>query len=177
MASELLVSAAGPDLWRDNVWDRLLDSLEERCVIPIVGPDLRLVDVDGTPTLLDHFIATQLAATYDVPEHHLPAERPLHHVVCHLLRHNHNRDDIAYDIFQIMRKVEFAPSEPLRQLAEITHFNLFVSTTFDSLLEKAINEARFANAPETAVITYSPKKVEDLRESKEKLARPTVYYL
>jgi hypothetical protein len=76
-----------------------------------------------------------------------------------------------------MKESAFRPSKPLRQLAEITDFNLFVSTTFDSLLEKAINEVRFAGAPGTLSIAYSPKRVDDLPSSKEKLTKPTVYYL
>ena len=76
-----------------------------------------------------------------------------------------------------MKEAAFRPSKPLRQLAEITDFNLFVSTTFDSLLEKAINEVRFGDAPGTLSIAYSPKRVDDLPSSKEKLDRPTVYYL
>ena len=76
-----------------------------------------------------------------------------------------------------MKEASFRPSKSLRQLAEITDFNLFVSTTFDSLLEKAINEVRFGGTPGTMSIAYSPKRVDDLPASKEKLAKPTVYYL
>ena len=76
-----------------------------------------------------------------------------------------------------MKEAAFRPSKALRQLAEITDFNLFVSTTSDSLLEKAINEVRFGDTPGTACISYSPKKVDDLPSSKEKLTRPTVYHL
>ena len=177
MAQNLQASAAAPDLWRENVWDRLLDSLDERCVIPVVGPDLLQTEVNGASVLLDSYIAGRLAANYGLPADDLPAERPLNNVVCRLLRQNHNRDDIAYDIFQLMKKGVFPPSRPLRQLAEITHLNLFVSTTFDSLLEKAINETRFGNAAETLTISYSPKRVVDLPTNKDQLTRPTVYHL
>ena len=77
-----------------------------------------------------------------------------------------------------MKEADLQPSRPLRQLAEITDFNLFVSTTFDSLLEKAINQVRFGGTVRAlAAITYSPKKVDDLPSAKEKLAKPTVYHL
>ena len=36
---------------------------------------------------------------------------------------------------------------------------------------------RFAGAPGAASIAYSPKRVEDLPSGKDKLAKPTVYYL
>ena len=57
MTQELLASETAPELWKDNIWDRLLDSLHERSVIPIVGPDLLQVEIDGTTTSLDQYIA------------------------------------------------------------------------------------------------------------------------
>jgi hypothetical protein len=177
MTQDQLTSEAAPELWRDNIWDRLLDSLDERSVIPIVGPDLLHVEVDGTTTLFDQFIARRLAQTYRLPGDDLPAERALNAVVCQLFRLRKDRYGICDDIFQIMKEADLQPSRPLRQLAEITDFNLFVSTTFDSLLEKAINHVRFSGAPVTSAIAYSPKRVNDLPAAKEKLAKPTVYYL
>ena len=177
MTPDLIASESAPELWKDNIWDRLLDSLSERSVIPIVGPDLLHVEIDGTTTLLDRYIARRLALTYQLPADNLPAEKPLNHVVCQLLRLRKDRYGICDDLFQIMKEAAFRPSRSLRQLAEITDFNLFVSTTFDSLLEKAINEVRYGNTPGTQSIAYSPRKVDDLPSGKEKLGRATVYYL
>jgi hypothetical protein len=171
------VEAAPPELWRDNIWDRLLDSLSERSVIPIVGPDLLQVEIDGTTTLLDHYLARRLALIYRLSLDDLPPERALNYVVCQLTSLRKDRFAICDDIFQIMKEANFRPSKPLRQLAEITDFNLFVTTTFDSLLEKAINEARFGNAPGAVSIAYSPKRVDDLPTTKDKLTKPTVYHL
>jgi hypothetical protein len=168
---------AAPELWKDSIWDRLLDSLDERSVIPIVGPDLLQVEMDGASLRLDLCLARRLATISHLPLDNLPAERPLNFVVCQLLRQGKDRISICDDIYQIMKETDFRPSQTLRQLAEITAFNLFVTTTFDSLLEKTINEARFANNQGTQPISYSPKRVDDLPTSKEKLTRPVVYYL
>ena len=65
----------------------------------------------------------------------------------------------------------------LRQLAEITHFDLFVTTTFDGFLEQAINEVRFGGAQSTEVIAYVPNRVADLPVEREQLQRPVVYHL
>jgi hypothetical protein len=177
MTPDVQIPEAAPELWKDNIWDRLLDSLDERSVIPIVGPDLLQLELDGTTVLLDQYVARRLALTSKLPADDLPAERSLNYVVCQLLRLRKDRYGICDDIFQIMKEANFKPSRPLRQLAEITDFNLFVSTTFDSLLEKAINEVRFGNAAGTLSIAYSPKRVDDLPSGKEKLPRPTVYSL
>jgi hypothetical protein len=177
MTQDLLKPEAAPELWKDNIWDRLLDALDERSVIPIIGPDLLHVEVDGIATRIDLHVAHRLALTYQLPADNLPAEKPLNYVVCQLLHQGKDRYGVCDDIFQIMKEADPRPSKALVQLAEITDFNLFVSTTFDSLLEKAINEVRFVNSKGTLSISYSPKTTYDLPSSKDKLTRPTVYYL
>ena len=62
-------------------------------------------------------------------------------------------------------------------LAAITDFDLFVSTTFDSLLESAINLERFDGAPSTEVLSYAPNRVADLPSERDRLQRPVVYHL
>src|SRR6202008_2986924 len=71
----------------------------------------------------------------------------------------------------------FAPPLALKRLAAITDFDLFVSTTFDSLLEEAVNSVRFAGARSTEVLSYAPNRVTDLPAERERLTRPTVYHL
>ena len=65
----------------------------------------------------------------------------------------------------------------LRHLAAITDFDLFVTTTFDSLLESAINLERFGGAPSTEVLSYAPNRVADLPSERDQLPRPVVYHL
>lgn len=177
MSPASLAIESAPELWNDNIWDRLLDSLDEHCVIPIVGPDLLYVEFDGETVLLEQFVARRLAQMNGIAEESLPVDRPLNYVVYQLIRHRKDRYGICDDILQIMKAASFQPSRTLRQLAEITDFNLFVSTTFDSLLEQAINEVRFGNAPGAVSISYSPRRPDDLPCAKSKLARPTVYHL
>jgi len=62
----------------------------------------------------------------------------------------------------ILREATFASPLALRQLAQITDFDLFVTTTFDSFLEQAINAERFHGAQSTEVIGYAPNRVADL---------------
>jgi hypothetical protein len=65
----------------------------------------------------------------------------------------------------------------LRQLAQITDFDLFVTTTFDPLLELAVNTERFGGAQSTEVIAYAPNRVSDLPSEREHLQRPVVYHM
>ena len=71
----------------------------------------------------------------------------LNDVVCCYLGQRGRREEAYTRLRSIMREVQFAPPPALRQLAQITDFDLFVSTTFDPLLEQAINLERFGGEP------------------------------
>ncbi len=161
----------------DDVWDDLLNYIEEKRVIPIVGPELLKVETENGPRLLLEWLAEKLAARLNVETASLPQPLALNDVVCAYLA-NHGRREEAYTRLRtIMREAAFAPPLPLRQLAEITDFNLYVSMTFDPLLEMAINQVRFGGAANTEVIAYAPNRVVDLPVERDDLQRPVVYHL
>ncbi|HVZ66284.1 MAG TPA: toll/interleukin-1 receptor domain-containing protein [Lacunisphaera sp.] len=163
--------------FNDDVWDDLLNYIEEKRVIPIIGPELLRVDTDGGPRLLMEWLAEKLAARLNVATAGLAQPLELNDVVCAYLA-NHGRREEAYTrLRSIMREANFAPPIPLRQLAEITDFNLYVSTTFDPLLEQAINAVRFGGTANTEVIAYAPNRVADLPVERDDLQRPVVYHL
>jgi hypothetical protein len=161
----------------DDVWEDLLNYIEEKRVIPIVGPELLKVDTEKGPQLLIVWLAEKLAARLGVDVSLLAQPLELNDVVCAYLV-NHGRREEAYTRLRtIMREAAFAPPLPLRQLAEITDFNLYVSMTFDPLLEQAINQVRFGGAANTEVIAYAPNRVADLPVERDDLQRPVVYHL
>ena len=86
------------------------------------------------------------------------------------------REEAYTRLRSILRDVHFVPP-PASQLAQITDFDLYVTTTFDPLLEQAINAERFGGAQSTEVIAYAPNRVADLPTEREQLQRPVVYHL
>ncbi len=161
----------------DDAWDDLLNFIEERRVIPILGPELLKVDTDQGPRLLYDWIAERLAARLNVNTAHLPEHYTLNDVVCWFLADRGRREEAYTRLRSVMREVSFATPPALRQLAQITDFNLYVSTTFDSLLEQALNEQRHAGQPGCDVLAYAPNRVVDLATDREHLSRPTIYHL
>lgn len=161
----------------EDSWDDLLNYIEEKRVIPILGPELLRVATESGPRLLYDWIAEKLAARLSIRAGSLPESYNLNDVVCAYLAARGRREDAYTRIRSILRETTFAPSEPLRQLAEITDFDLFVTTTFDSLLEQAINEVRFAGVQSTEVVAYAPNRVTDLSTERAQLSRPVVYHL
>ena len=167
-----------PDATLDeDAWDDLLSFIEERRVIPIVGPELLMVATDERPRLLYDWIAERLAAKLGVDTRRLPQPYTLNDVVCWFLADRGRREEAYVRLRAVLKDASFEPPAALRQLASITDFDLFVSTTFDPLLETAINLERFGGAPSTDVIGYTPNRVSDLPAERDRLTRPLVYHL
>jgi len=161
----------------DAAWDDLLSFIEDRRVIPIVGPELLLVSTERGPRLLHDWVAEKLAGRLNVDTAELPQPYTLNDVVCWFLAARGRREEAYVRLRSIVKDANFEPPLALRRLAAITDFDLFVSTTCDSLLEAAINLERFAGAASTDVLSYAPNRVVDLPSERDRLQRPLVYHL
>jgi hypothetical protein len=168
----LLHSALDEDAWED-----LLSFIEERRVIPIVGPELLQVETDQGPRLLYDWLAEKLARRLNVDVSQLPQPYTLNDVVCWFLGARGRREEAYVRLRGIIKDAAFEPPLALRQLAAIPEFDLYVTTTFDPLLETAVNLERFGGAASTEVLAYSPNRVVDLPTERDRLQRPVVYHL
>ena len=161
----------------DDAWEDLLSFIEDRRVIPIVGPELLLVETDQGPRLLYDWLAEKLARRLNVDVSQLPQPYTLNDVVCWFLGARGRREEAYVRLRGILKDAAFEPPLALRQLASIPEFDLFVTTTFDPLLEAAVNLERFGGAASTEVLSYSPNRVSDLPTERDRLQRPVVYHL
>jgi len=175
--STVSVPALSSSTLDDDAWDDLLNFIEERRVIPIVGPELLMVATDRGPRLLHDWVAEKLAARLNVNTTELPQPYTLNDVVCWFLANRGRREEAYVRLRSIIKDANFEPPQALRKLASITDFDLFVSTTFDSLLESAINLERSGGTPSTDVLSYAPNRVTDLPSERDRLQRPLVYHL
>src|SRR5579872_3572047 len=161
----------------DDGWDDLLSFIEERRVIPIVGPELLQVNTEQGPRLLYSWLAERLAARLNVDPRALPQPFTLNDVVCFFLAQRGRREEAYVRLRGILKDAHIEPPRALRRLAAITDFDLFVTTTFDPLLESALNLERFGGAETTEVLAYAPNRVVDLPCERDRLQRPVVYHL
>ena len=161
----------------DDAWDDLLSFIEERRVIPIVGPELLMIPTERGPRLLYDWAAEKLITRLNVNAADLPQPYTLNDVVCLFLAARGRREEAYVRLRSIIKDANFEPPAALRHLAAIADFDLFVSTTADSLLENAINLERFGGAPSTEVLAYAPNRVTDLPMERDRLQRPLVYQL
>jgi hypothetical protein len=161
----------------DDAWDDLLSFIEEKRVIPIVGPELLRVTTEQGPQQLYDWLARKLAGKLGVDVSLLPQPYTLNDVVCWFLSGRGRREEAYVRLRGILKDANFEPPAALRRLAAITDFDLYVTTTFDGLLETAINAERFGGVASTDVISYAPNRVSDLPSERDRLARPVVYHL
>lgn len=166
-----------PTDFSPDAWDDLLNHIEERRVIPILGPALLTVETEDGPMNLHAWLAPRLAARLGLSPAELPAAPTLNDVIVRFLARHGRREDAYTRLRSILRETPFNPPTALRQLAEITDFDLFVTTTFDTLLQDALDVVRFNGLRTTESIAYAPNKIADLPTERDRLARPVVYHL
>lgn len=123
-------------------WQDLLYAIEEGKVVPIVGRDLLIVDTAEGPQPFHRIVASRLADELGSRTDLLPPDFDTNDVAClnkDLLK---NPADLNRAVNRILRSLVFEPPEPLKILAEIPPFQLFISTTVDTLLEDAVAQVR-----------------------------------
>ena len=136
-------------------WSKLLQSIAKGVVIPIVGRDLLRIEIEGKSHLLYEYLAQRLAKELEVDDCG-PCSSIDQVVAAYLNASRRNsRDDVNVKTFEILSELRDAQGrlpvpEPLRKLATIDPLRLFVSTTVDSLLARALE------APADHVFAYAP---------------------
>jgi len=153
---------------QEGFWDNLLDYIQDRTVIPVIGSELVTVREDDRDVPLYRWIAQRLAGDLELSAE-LPESFGLNDVVSMHLRRRGEREELYPRIHRMLRNAALTPSAALRTLAGIPGFDLFISLTFDSLLADAIGGAQ--------QIAYSPNTVRDLACPKAELRQPVVFHL
>ncbi len=169
-------------MWEDDAWDDLLTAIREQNVVPIIGPDLIIVEADGVSETLEHFVARRLTASLPWSG---PVPQPgatLNQVASSFIRltadPERQRKTVSREIERLLRETEFPTPKPLRQLAEITPLRLFVNLTFDDLLEKTLLQHRYdGDARQFLSYTYSANRADDIELTPEAMQKTRVYNL
>jgi len=162
--------------WDDGLWDELLAYIEAGFVVPIIGPASYPMEIDGRTLTIDSLVAERLVEKLGLPAAAIGSDPTLNDVVSVYLSSGGRRERLYPTIQSIMNEARLTPPPALAQLAEITDFNLFVTTGFDGLLEAAIDEVRFSGEARTRSIAYVPNNKQDLPSGGDD-GRPVVYHL
>ena len=161
---------------QEAFWDNLLDYIQDRTVIPVIGSELITVREGDQDVPLYCWLAQRLAADLGLPVAELPVGFDLNDAVSLHLRRRGEREELYPHIQRMLRTAALTPPEPLRALAGIPGFDLFVSLTFDSLLADALGTVQAGGGPIEQII-YSPSKINDLPCPKADFREPLVFHL
>src|SRR5271156_1851496 len=93
----------------DDAWEDLLSFIEERRVIPIVGPELLQVATDKGPRLLLDWVAEKLAGRLNVNIAELPQPYTVNDVVCWFLSARGRREEAYVRLRSIKRTQTSSP--------------------------------------------------------------------
>ena len=165
----------------EEFWDELMAMIADGHVIPVIGPELLTISRDGQDVPLYQVLAEQLlekyglgAAGVDAPDAGLRNDqvvliRPyneLNDAVCGLVRRGKRVQDLYRPINDLLVSLLASHGDDalklLRQLAGISGFSLFVSTTPDDLLARAIDAERHEGRARTHQIVFTPKQGQDV---------------
>jgi len=159
-----------------DFWEDLLIFIEEGKVIPVIGESM--VSFGEDDRNLYQWLAVRLAEKLQVPLDTVPENPTLNDVVCQHLLKGGSRNIIYTRLQRVLRDECPSPGTTLRELVSISAFNLFLTTTFDSLLESALNAERYGGQAFTQRFSFFPEAADkDLPVRKSELSRATVYHL
>ncbi len=147
-------------------------------MVPVVGQDLLTVPESTGYKRLYPLLANRLAAYLKLSTDNLPEGGELNEVAWRYLSKGKPSQQIYAALKVVAAEAETLPiPEPLLQLAAIRAFPLFVSTTFDSSLARAINQKRYGGNPRTRVFAHSANELQDLPGDALNAGTPIVYQL
>jgi len=176
----MAAETTGQDFLSEANWQILIRQIQNRRVVPIIGPGMVTMD-DGTT--LNEWLAPRLAEALGLTGDGAPYTQ-LNQVACEFLVRNGARSQI-YDMIRVMiDDLDRPKCQALRDLASISDFDLFVSTTFDPLLGEILEQTRpdfRSRSPEQAgagatVFQYHPNLARDLPADPQ-MAKPSLFHI
>jgi hypothetical protein len=152
------MSELADTLLPDREWTKLLTLMSEGRLIPIIGPELLSIPTEsGSTALLYDIWGQKLAELKEINVAQTIEETPLLYRVTNDLNSRMSFSDLAFDIHEVICK-DNTPTPSLSQLAEITDFSIYVTTTIDHLMEEALSIARRPQKPHVIAFTGSGRK-------------------
>jgi len=160
----------------EEFWDELVAQIDAGDIIPVVGPELLRVQLDGRELPLYAALAERLLAKYGLTASPDGAAEPSANRAAVALRPGHELNDAVCGVVQyagrhvqdlyrpindLLKGLVETPAasslEALRDLASVSGFTVFVTTTPDDMLARAIDAERHGGIAKTDHVVFAPK--------------------
>jgi hypothetical protein len=141
----------------EELWQDLLDAIDARQVIPILGEGVVTVPAELGGGTLNDWLAGRLAEELGLSP--MPMPCTLNGVASTWLMSGGKRQSLYNRLGPLLARnaAQLVPPPSLLDLAAVRDLSVFVSTTFDSLLVGALNAVRHAgDRAGTSVAVYHP---------------------
>jgi hypothetical protein len=150
-------SRSGTDWLDEREWQTLLREIHRGQVIPVAGPSLVTVDdpSSGARIPLNQYLALKLANQLGLGSP--PAAATVNDIARQFLMTRGKRRDLYIELSEIVEAMDVPIPDGLLELARIRDFQLFISSTFDPLLVRAIARSRPGFIPDKGVIRFHYK--------------------
>lgn len=179
-----------PPVMDDDAWEILVSQIQKKEVVPVVGSDLITVSFEGQSLPYERFVAQRLAQKpeYAITDEDLKPlgvtleQASLNDVmsVCVKKRPSKWPVELHQQVWRIVSEAQCPVPPALAKLAQITDFDLFVTSTFDPLLESALSDfEKASNGPMVELRSYQGLRendIEDLQNARDEHRR-FLYYL
>lgn len=159
-----MISPDGASALDSIPWERILRNIHHGQVLPIIGPGLVTVEHNGKEIPFVDYLAPLFAERLAVPAEE---NSSLGRAACaHLVNHG-ARGEIYEELRELVEDHENLPLPAgLRNLAAIRDFDLFITSTFDGMLARALKQARPGYKDDSRGLAwFHPNKPVDLPET------------
>ncbi len=161
---------------KPKFWNRLLNEIETKKLLPIIGNELLEIEIDGKQTAFYQHVSHEVMLALDMDCSDEIPPKSLAEVAYRYM----DPMEVYHTAHEIINEREWPIPKALLKLAEITDFDLYVTLTPECLMAKALDKVRFAKQQTTKVLSYSPQtQLIDLPDAygKDNETIPTVFKL
>jgi hypothetical protein len=164
----------------DRLWSQLIRFIRDGALVPVIGPELlEIPSAKGASKNFYTLVAEDLAQRLGLEPPQSVGARALNEVACRFLVSGCNRSEDLYpEVMEVVQRLEQSVPVPkaLDNLGALP-VKLFVTTTFDNLLVRAIERRQPAWAGRVRQIDYSPVRTCDLDSTQVSEGPPVVFHL
>jgi len=164
MQSEMPLPVSATPFLDEGDWRSLLRDIHAGQVLPVIGPELVTIPLaDGRQIPLCQHLAAALARELKVA---LPPDPPptLNAMACAWLLSGRSSKGLYDELRELVDVLKVPPPKPLLDLASITDFGLYLSSTFDPLMGQALEQRRPGFLRTRGSSDFHPNNPRDLPE-------------
>ncbi len=121
--------------FKEHHWDMLLDYIGQGRVVPVLGPELLVANDNGKTVSFYQEITRRLKQYFGMPEND---DESLDDFLARFLTGNNTMKMARTGMNKVLKEMENCEQPALKKLAAIKAFQLFLTTTPDSLLAQAM---------------------------------------